>query len=353
MESFDFSEERLMTLVDDASDYFGNRLKLGDPIYRGEFYEAGRVRNMIFSCLLDDQPCVLKVVNDPRTSASLEGLIMNNFANFESSDASGLNLSVPKVHAFNRVDENRGWLVMERLPEGVRNIANELSVKKKIETYVGLYQMYRNSFPTAVPAELSKYFVEVDNATFVQTRFRKWRKLMQIRADKVGGEYADYAKEVIDLFAGEIFGATVLSEINDIESVFCHGHFKPAELLTNNKQDWWLIDFAHCKTYYSTYEPAFFIWSEVMMQGDYSKPYDEWRADMKSWASAFTSASEIPNAKRKLEVGLLERIVGTLYADIWGSDQGDFEEKKLRSDYLINFGKEIVVNKECNVDIFL
>lgn len=341
MDEFDFSGERLDEVVEDAQFEVGDKLEIGDAMYERTYYEAGQVRNRVLSCLFEGRPAVLKAVNDPRACASFEGEIMASLSGILQSE-SEVSLRIPEVFGFKKMDGARGWTIMERFPDKVKNPFDEMNLAEQLKVYPQLYEMYRGRFPKDFPDDYPLALREVNSWKFVEERIDRWADLMKRKSESIGGSYQELAMGSVLTFGEKIIKPAIKMRIAEMGMVFCHGHFKPDEILTENKKDWWLIDFANCQNYFPTYEPAFFIWSQAIMRGDYTDGYVKWRDLVLQWRDTFEKVIHIEDAKTKLNVGLLERLIGTLYADIWGSGTELLKEKKVMSSYCMKLAQELV-----------
>ena len=114
--------------------------------------------------------------------------------------------------------------------------------------------------------------------------------------------------------------------------VWCHGHFNPAEIFKNPKDNtYYLLDFAHTKMYPEGYELAFIIWSDWITNADWRKPYVEWKKGIKEWVSEIERIAgklKIKNFQSLIRASLVERCLGTILADICATDKPEKEQRK-------------------------
>ena len=115
--------------------------------------------------------------------------------------------------------------------------------------------------------------------------------------------------------------------------IWCHGHFKAHELFTNKERNkYYLIDFAHTAMYPEGYELAFIAWSDYLMDSEkWNMPFDKWKIGIYEWLfdlEKIAKVLKIKKYKNLIKVSLVERIIGTILADIVSSDRSDIEKEK-------------------------
>jgi len=118
--------------------------------------------------------------------------------------------------------------------------------------------------------------------------------------------------------------------------IYCHGHFKPSEIYKLSKNKYYLLDFAHAKIYPEGYELAFMIWADWMMASDWRLNYGKWYQGIFDWIADFEPIAkelEIEKFSSLIKVSLIERILGTILADVLASERND-EEKRRRLSHL-------------------
>jgi len=127
--------------------------------------------------------------------------------------------------------------------------------------------------------------------------------------------------------------------------VWCHGHVKPKEIYRPDNQDIvYLTDFAHTKMYPEGYELAFIIWADYLMAADWRLSYHKWREGIYSWIENFREIAkelEINNYDSFIKVCLIERVLGSILADVCASDRPE-EEKKVRTNLLMKLLDELM-----------
>ena len=85
---------------------------LGDCLSIGTYYTKDFIRNVVFCGEYHGQPAVLKVYNDPRFSDEPHAL-----QSFNERNKSAI-IRAPKLYAHHMESYQKGWMIMESLPEG-------------------------------------------------------------------------------------------------------------------------------------------------------------------------------------------------------------------------------------------
>ena len=128
-----------------------NNFVIDEKIYQGEYYTADKIRNIIFSGSYKNKPAVLKIYDDPRLTD--EPISLENFNKQNKSKI----LKAPELYDHQIVSLQKGWLIMEKLPEG-DFFQSPLNKDEKKE-FLNVYLEYRRNFPTTP----SRKFALVEN----------------------------------------------------------------------------------------------------------------------------------------------------------------------------------------------
>ena len=120
-------------------------------IYQGDYYVVTKIRNVIFSGVYQDKPAVLKVYDDPRMTD--EPISLKNFNKQNKSKV----LKAPELYDYQIISLQKGWLIMEKLPES-ELFQSPLNKNGKKE-FLDVYLEYRRNFPVAP----SRKFALIEN----------------------------------------------------------------------------------------------------------------------------------------------------------------------------------------------
>jgi hypothetical protein len=305
--------------------------KLEEEIYRAGYYSPNKIRNIIFAGQFDNKPAVLKIYDDPRLSDEAISQITFNKVNKSAK------LRALEVYTHEMISPQKGWLIMEKLPEGSKAFSTPLADRRK---FAELYYEYRINFPTEPtrPLVLAERLPASEYNAF---RISRWLEITTIKDAELvmsGREELFKAEDLIPRYvkAQEL----IRKEHKDRKMVWCHGHFKPQELFDSpNNDSYFLTDFAHTKLYPEGHELAFIIWADWLMSSGYSLPYSEWKKGIEGWIKELDPIAKklgIKNYESLIIANIVERTLGTLLADISGNGEWTIEEKKLRIKMLYN-----------------
>lgn len=292
--------------------------KLGQCIYQGEYYTKDKVRDVIYDGAYHGKPAVLKVYDDPRLTDEPAAL-----AAFHQYNTSTI-LTAPQLYASEMVSPQKGWLIMEKLPDGGQFFASPLKPQER-EQFVQLFVEYRRNFP-ATPTRPLTLAENLPAHEFHLFRISRWFELATTKeqARAVAGEQQLFnASEFIPQYLRGL--ALIRREFSQRSMVWCHGHFKPKELYqAADDNRFYLTDFAHTKLYPEGYELAFIVWSDWLMGGDWRMDYGQWKQGVNSWLELFSpvaSQLNISEVDRLMTASLTERVIGSLLADICATDR--------------------------------
>jgi hypothetical protein len=299
--------------------------EMAEEIYRAGYYSPEKIRNIIFAGQFANKPAVIKIYDDPRlTDESISQITFNEVNGSKK-------LRAPEVYAHEMISPQKGWLIMERLPEGSKSFSPPLINRKE---FAELYYEYRTNFPTEPtrPLLLAEQLPAEDYHIF---RISRWLEITTVKEAELAmkGEKGLFrAEEFLPRFikAQEL----IRKEHKGRKMIWCHGHFKPQELFKSPGTDtYFLTDFAHTKLYPEGHELAFIIWADWLMSSDYSLPYAEWKKGIDGWIGELEPIAEklgIKNYKSLITASITERVLGTLLADISGNAEWTNQEKEQR-----------------------
>lgn len=212
------------------------------------------------------------------------------------------------------------------MPDDYQSFDSPLSDKSRKE-FLDLFIEYRENFSKKPTREL--FFIEkLSPANFVLFRINKWLNLAQ---KKEAESYVDNKKvfldnEFLDLYEKAL--KELVSGFSNRKMIWCHGHVKPHEIFTNKaRTSYYLIDFAHTAYFPEGYELAFIIWADFLMDKErWTLDFTEWQKDFYSWMDDIKILARklnFNNSDDLIRVNLIERILGTILADIISSDKDD------------------------------
>lgn len=295
-----------------------------EELYSGTYYDRDNLRNLILGGTYQGQPAVLKLYDDPRLCYEPRGLQA-----FHEHNRSQI-LTAPKLYASHMLSPKKGWLIMERLPDGGEWCPRPMSLEQR-ETFLRLFLEYRQSFPTQAPFTLT-FGERLSAGEFHSQRIARWVQLTNDReeASLLAGEpvvleaatfVPDYERALV----------AIRRQFSGRPMIWCHGHFKHREvyILDGGKRAY-LIDFAHVKMYPIGYELAFMAWADWIMTDTWKLDQTAWQQGIRSWIETLVPIALRLGYERPedlVRVSLLERVIGSVLADVTGSDRPHTEKQ--------------------------
>jgi len=294
-------------------------------IYRGTYYTKNNIRNIIYSGNYKNKPAILKFYDDPRITE--EPISLSTFAKSNKSKV----LTAPKLYKKKIISAHTGWFIAEKIPDDFKKYKTPLN-KAEREEFLQIFLDYRKNFPKQPTRKL--YLAEKLSAeNFHFFRINRWFELAQKKeADRlVSNKKLFLNEEFLNLYEKAI--EEIRKEFKNRKMIWCHGHFKPHEIFTDKKRSkYYLIDFAHTAMFPEGYELAFIVWSDYLVAlekwnlpfGKWKKGVDEWIVDIENLAGEL----KYKNYKSLIRASIIERILGTILADITASDRLDKEKTR-------------------------
>ncbi len=308
-----------------------NNFIIDKLIYQAYSISKGDWRNVIFSGRYKNEDAVLKVYDEERITQ--EPLWLKYYNNINTSKL----LLVPRLYKYKIYSSTRGWLIMEKLPVNsfLKSPLNSVQRKK----FLDLFLIYRKILP--VKAKRILNLVErLPAGDYHIYRTAKWLKMAN---DKQAATDIKILKpeQIIPRYlkAKEILARTFKNR----KMVFCHGHFKPKEIAQVNGK-YYLTDFAHMKLYPEGYELAFMVWADYLLPGNWRLNYKQWRKGIDNWLkdlSKIAKVLKIKNYDSLISASLIERIMGTILADVASTSKSRSEKIK-RISLLYNLFDDLV-----------
>lgn len=292
-------------------------------IYRGTFYTAEHLRDIIYAGTYQGKSSVFKIYDDPRLTD--EPCSLASFNAFNKSKI----LTAPQVYASHMVTPHAGWMIVEQLPEGGAFFSSPMSTSERAE-FLHVYVDYRKNFPTTPTREL-ELAERVSTAEFAMLRMGK---VFISAHEKEAIRAAQGESRILDeqfLRRYEKGAALLRDELRGRRMVWCHGHFKGHEVYKVSPQKYYLIDFAHTHLYPEGFEFGFMAWADQLMTLHEGSRYDDLKAGVYQWMEEFTPIAQQLGWERiedLLRVSMIERILATILADIMLSDEVEVLKRK-------------------------
>lgn len=285
-------------------------------IYRGSFYSKTQVRNLIYVGKLKGQSAVLKMYNDPRLTDEPRSLAAFNQYNTSQK------LVAPKLFASAMTSPFAGWMIIERLPDGGAFFHPPLTPDSRRE-FLEVYQEYRLHFPAQPTRELElAELLPADE--FTSVRMSRWAAMAHEKdaARAMRRQPRLFSSKDVNRYVEGIH--FIRAGLQERPMVWCHGHFKPQEIYKTKEGKYYLIDFAHTHLFPQGYEFGFMVWADQLMTLKEDATFEQLRAAVESWITDFTPIAKQlgwKNFEQLARVSLMERLLGTIFADIGSSDQ--------------------------------
>jgi len=313
-------------------------LALTEEIYHGDYYEKDKIRDVIYAGTYKNKSAVLKVYNDPRFTdepASLKAFLANNQSK---------KLIAPVLYDYKIESPGKGWLIMEKLPNNGDFFQPPLK-KADRQKFLELFLEYRQNFPLK-PARSLTLSENLPASEFVVRKVGRYFGMAEGKEAELvlkGGKAVLEPDEIIPRYlkAVDFFR----EQFKDRKMVWCHGHFKPQEIYHDRDRNiYYLTDFAHTNMFEEGYELGFIIWADCLMTVGWKENYDEWRAGIYTWIKELKPVAaelKITDYDNLIRASLVERILGTIFADICATDKPR-EEKITRINHLYRLLDELM-----------
>ncbi len=291
-------------------------------IYRGTYYSADLIRDIIYFGIFEGKRAVLKVYDDPRLVNEPENQIA--FNKFNKSSV----LVAPEVFAFKMLSPHKGWMIMEQLPEGGVSFKQPTDDKK---LFAELFIEYRRNFPLEPTRPLNL----VEQLPADERHVQGISRWLELATDKEAERAAVGQPPLLpaDEFLPRLEKTLALlrDTFKNRQMIWCHGHFKPHEVFkAPGDSPYYLTDFAHTTMFPETYELAFIVWADCLVSGDWRIPYPEWKKGIEEWLSVLDPVAkqlEIADSERVLRANLAQRCIAAIMADITAGDRARGEQE--------------------------
>ncbi|MFA6296545.1 MAG: hypothetical protein WC663_04270 [Patescibacteria group bacterium] len=283
-------------------------------IYSSTYYRKGKTRNIIFKGNFENKKAILKMWKDPREV--YEPLNLKEFLKNNKSEI----LTAPKLYNYKMYDDHSGWLIEEYIDTS-KHIFEGMPKVENREEFFKVFIEYKKIWPKN--PEL-KIFKDKTVGDWALRNISKWKKLAKEKSWLKQESY-DLCEKAIDVLK---------KDGNGYKFIWTHGHFKPKEIFKVNPptscgtsaDKYYLTDFAHCCWQPEFAEGPFIVWS-IIQDARKIINYDLALKESLDWKNIFVK-NELTD-KKGFDLGMLGRSVGTILADIGGSDIPLEEKEKL------------------------
>jgi hypothetical protein len=305
--------------------------------YQGTYYRKNRIRGAIYDCLYRNQPAVLKIVDDERVMLETDAHL--DFLNHNTSRL----LQAPGIFQSEQLSPTSNWILMEKIPEG--QVFDLQYIEKNREEFLKCYLEYRRNFPEkpSRPLTMAEY---LPAQYFHTMRLSRWADLGNTQ------EYLDFLtskKRLVDpKKLGKLFSRSmkiITRTFRGRPLIWSKGNFWPNHLIKTGPEQYYLLDFSLTKMYPQGYELGGMLWScHLMWIEHYTAPWDQWLSEVNSWRRDLINLAhqlQYPEPEELILGCILERIWGTIYADILASDKSP-ETKSTMLDYLTRLVEELL-----------
>ncbi len=334
----------------------------------GTWYD-GIPRSLVYAGTFQGQSAVLKVYNESRAVNQPENLLL-----FAKSHTSA-RMHVPALYGSAVESPQAGWMIMEFVPQQATVFQSPIQAAERA-TFLQAFFEYRSHFsvsPLQSRDSLDPQYTKPDgglisSSEFHVTRIHRWRALaLATNTQHVNDSQTSLLSEEL---MGVADRALRLIEKRFLHEplYWCHGHFKPNEIhIDQATGNFWITDFGHMTLFPRGYEFAFMIWADALMEftdGEKMISYEEYRQRVVDWVHdyqvgvrAYLDAEQSPSIQTmaiaksiQLEsdiqmAALLERILGTIYADTIARVEIPYEEKQHRVELLHQLMVDILDNQ--------
>lgn len=309
-----------------------NHFKLGRKIYQAYSPILNGFRNVIYSGAYAGKEAVLKVYDDYRINDEPLSLKYYNSINKNKI------LIAPKLFKFGLLSAKSGWLIMEKLPQHAFSFKSPLNQSDR-KKFLELFLIYRHTLPLKTERRLN-LVEDLSSAWFHIYRLNKWLHLANDK-EAMQGYQVLKPSEIIPRFLKTM--RLMEKFFSGQPMIFCHGHFKPKEIAKAGEK-YYLTDFGHLKLYPLGYELAFIIWADWLIPANWQLSYNKWRKGVLNWIKDLKPIAQelkIKNFLPLIKASLIERIMGTILADVCYSDLPK-REKIMRVNLLYKLFDELI-----------
>jgi len=324
-----------------------NGVEIVKSLVYGTYYKINDARSAVYEIVWQGHKLlgILKLFDDPRITYEIGAHQAFNAVNKSQI------LRAPKIIHSEQITPHKGWILMEKIPDGYKQLPQPLPKEKRYE-FLKLYGEYKRNAPKRPHRPLTLEEKLSAEKFHLSRILGRWLRLANDKQEKEQVNYLDRAfcrlfENALDAIEAEFKGRKMIWSV--------HGLFKPEDIFEverQGKKEYYLIDFCRAGMHPQGYELSTIVWADWIISADWRMSYlswvkgiEDWRKKIMEWNFKQPSAhrKNAKNLKKLLEVCLIERILGTILADVCASDRPK-EEKEARLSYLIKYLNEIIKN---------
>lgn len=278
------------------------------------YYAQKQIRLQIYSCIYNGKNARIKIYNDPRNLPGYEN--SQAFANSFQPD-----INMPKVYtgASNSEDNiHKGWYIMEELEFTNDQITNT--------QYIEIYQKYYNHLKTINP-ESAKHIPKPKSTTEkLSHKINYWYSLPKQFNQFTDTESTEIKSELKSI--KDTYLPLLLDFFKNYELQLTHSLFMKSKIHISKNNEVYLTDFEHFNYQYDGRDLAIFIWEEAIIKNLKSQNYDKIENEVLELIS-IVQQHNIFKQTNHILYSMMERCLGTLFADIWADNKNEPKEIKI------------------------
>lgn len=312
-----YFSQTLEKLTQDIPDL---QLSSDQPSQQRNYY-AGDVRLQVFKCLYQGKNSLLKIYDEPhRKNYEIQ------YAQY-TPEILPNNIKMAQVFLGQSEDTEstaRGWYIMEELNLPEQHIS--------MNEYLQLYPEYLQSisqheFNTNPPSILP---TPKDAATWVTQKVTHWYQLPNQTQNFSEAEKQQIESELEQIL--QKYLPLLQNYFNNKILQITHGQFRPEKIFKSQEPEsenqYFLTDYGHLSYQYHGYDLSLAVWAEAIMKNIQSKSYQNIPTQVFNLIETINSEQIFQNPSHIIYC-MIERSLGTLFADIWAANQDESKQDKL------------------------
>ncbi len=316
------------------------------------------MRSAVFEVIYHGNPAILKLYHDPRPTYEIEAHLQ-----FEQQNKSKL-VFAPKLFDYQILTTHQGWLLMEKIPATCIQFARPASLLQRKELLDVYFEYLRNN--PVRPNRTLNMIEHLSANEFHRFRLGRWFALANEEESKL---IAKGKESVLSLMRFLPLYEMILKYLDrHFEQIkmnwYAHGLFQSQDIFyLPEKKIFYLTDFCRSGMYPEGYGLSSLIWSDWIVgvrtnisELEFSEGIDKW-LDLifdeyyfkaaQIWSlyqksDARKTSANISKVRSLLKASLVERITGTILADITANAKMPIDEKRARVNCLQNYLASIV-----------
>ena len=284
-------------------------------IFRGMIYDQNKVGSLIYKGKLGDKSAVLKLQGlKPEVDEVdiIQHLNKQNQSKF-------VRLPIIYSHKPWNQESQYGYTISEYI-DAPKIFEMPFASKEEMKNFAYFYQEYCKS-------GLTKPWFEpetTDSLVFTKHRVDNWRKISEHKKRLVAGDYLPYLEK---------YYALAEKHLPSVPMVFCHGHLTANDIYCLPDNSFVLLSNLFWSYRPKWYDLTFNIWSCTINIRDTSYTFEQLLEYIEKWLAIYCSIPSVQQDKdfeRKINIILLERIIGAILVDLGAND---FYEKEENNQY--------------------